>query len=283
MPDISAKDVAALRKSSGAGMMDCKRALEESNGDMEAAKTWLREKGLAAAGKRAGRAASQGAVDVFVEGPIGAVVELTCETDFVAKGDGFKSTVTALAKQAAEQGEDIAGKPYAGDPTQTVDDLVKSMAGSLGENIGLGRVARFEVNGGIIEGYKHIQQERGTIGVLVELTGVDPSDPKAVEVGHDIALHIASAAPRWVSREDVPADVIESERAVLENLTRNEGKPEQAIGKIVEGRIGGFYKENCLLEQGFVRDPKVVVGSLLSGLGPEAKITRFARIKVGED
>jgi elongation factor Ts len=283
MPDISAKDVAALRKVSGAGMMDCKRALEESDGDMEAAKTWLREKGLAAAGKRAGRAASQGAVEVFADGNIGAVVELTCETDFVAKGEGFKSTVAILAKQVAEQGEDIAAKPYAGDPSQTVDDLVKSMAGSLGENIGLGRVTRFEVSGGLVEGYKHIQQERGTIGVLVELTGVDPSDPKAVEVGHDIALHIASAAPRWVSREDVPADLIESERAVLENLTRNEGKPEQAIPKIVEGRIGGFYKENCLLEQGFVRDPKVVVGSLVSTLGPDAKVTRFVRIKVGEE
>ena len=120
MPDISAKDVAALRKVSGAGMMDCKRALEESEGDLDKAKTWLREKGLAAAGKRAGRAAQQGAVDVFVDGGVGALAELTCETDFVAKGDGFKSAVAALARQAAEQGEDIAGKPFAGDPSQTV-------------------------------------------------------------------------------------------------------------------------------------------------------------------
>jgi elongation factor Ts len=283
MAEISAKDVAALRKVSGAGMMDCKRALEESEGDMEKAKTWLREKGLAAAGKRAGRAASQGTVDVFVDGNVGAVVELTCETDFVAKGDGFKAAVATLAKQVAEQGEDIASKPYAGDPSHTVDDFVKAMAGSLGENIGLGRVARFEVSGGLIDAYKHIQQERGMIGVLAEITGVDPSDPKAVEIGHDIALHIASAAPRWVTRDDVPADVIEAERAVLENLTRNEGKPEQAIPKIVEGRLGGFFKDNCLIEQGFVRDPKVTVGSLLSGLGGDAKVTRFARIKVGEE
>ena len=283
MPDISAKDVAALRKVSGAGMMDCKRALEESEGDLETAKTWLREKGLAAASKRAGRSAQQGAVDVSFGGGVGALVELTCETDFVAKGDGFKSTVATLAQQVAEQGEDIASKPYAGDAAQTVDDYVKHMAGTLGENIGLGRIARYEVAGGLIEGYKHIQNERGTIGVLVELAGVDPSDPKAVEVGHDIALHIASAAPRWVSREDVPADVIEAERAVLENLTRNEGKPEQAIPKIVEGRIGGFYKDNCLVEQGYVRDPKVTVGSLLSGLGAEAKVSRFIRVKVGEE
>jgi elongation factor Ts len=283
MADISAKDVAALRKVTGAGMMDCKRALEESEGDIENAKTWLREKGLAAAGKRAGRAASQGTVDVYVDGNVGAVVELTSETDFVAKGDGFKAAVATLAKQVAEQGEDIAAKPYAGDPSQTVDDFVKGMAGSLGENIGLGRVARFEVSGGLIDAYKHIQQERGMIGVLVEMTGVDPSDPKAVEIGHDIALHIASAAPRWVTRDDVPADVVEAEKAVLENLTRNEGKPEQAIPKIVEGRIGGFFKDNCLVEQGFVRDPKVTVGSLISGLGADAKVTRFARIKVGEE
>src|SRR5437588_3188047 len=283
MPDISAKDVAGRRKLSGAGMMDCKRALEESEGDLDKAKTWLREKGLAAAGKRAGRAAQQGAVDVFVDGGVGALAELTCETDFVAKGDGFKSAVAALARQAAEQGEDIAGKPFAGDPSQTVDEYVKGLAGTLGENIGLGRIARFEVSGGLIEGYKHLQNDRGTIGVLVEITGVDPSDPKAVEIGHDIALHIASAAPRWVTRDEVPADVIESERSVLETLTRNEGKPEQAIPKIVEGRIGGFYKDNVLVEQGFVRDPKVAVRSLLSGLGPEAKITRFVRVKVGEE
>jgi elongation factor Ts len=264
-------------------MMDCKRALEESEGDLEKAKTWLREKGLAAAGKRAGRAAEQGAVEVSVDGNVGALVELTCETDFVAKGEGFKSTVAILAQQVAEQGEDIASKPYAGDSSQTVDEYVKHMAGTLGENIGLGRIARYEVAGGLIEGYKHIQNERGTIGVLVELAGVDPSDPKAVEVGHDIALHIASAAPRWVNREDVPADVVEAERAVLENLTRNEGKPDHAIPKIVEGRIGGFYKDNVLVEQGYVREPKVTVGSLLSGLGAEARVTRFIRVKVGEE
>jgi elongation factor Ts len=284
MPEITAKDVAALRKATGAGMMDCKRALTESEGEMERAKTWLREKGIAGAQKRAGRAAEQGAVDVVVDANAGAVVELTCETDFVAKGADFRSTVAALARQVLANGDaDLAGQPYQGDPSQTVDDLVKSMAGTLGENIGLGRVVRLETGDGLIEGYKHIQQERGTIGVLLELSGVDPTDPKAREVGHDVALHVASEAPRWVSRDEVPADVIESERQVLENLTRNEGKPEGAIGKIVEGRLGGFYKANVLTEQGFVRDPKVTVGSLISGLGPEARIGRVVRIRVGED
>jgi elongation factor Ts len=281
MPEISAKDVAALRKLTGAGMMDCKRALEESEGDLEKAKNWLREKGLAAASKRAGRAAEQGAVDVVVKGNVGALAELTCETDFVAKGSEFKDTVTALARQAAEQGDvNFDAQPFEG---TTVGEHVKGMAGRLGENIGLGRVVRFETNGGLVDGYKHIQNERGTIGVLVELTGVDPSDPKAVEVAHDIALHVASAAPRWVRREDVPADVVEAERQVLENLTRNEGKPEAAIPKIVEGRIGGFYKDNVLLEQGFIRDPKVTIASLLSGVGAEATVARMVRVKVGEE
>jgi elongation factor Ts len=284
MPEISAKDVASLRKLTGAGMMDCKRALEENEGDIERAKTWLREKGIAGAEKRAGRAAQQGAIDVVVEGPVGAVVELTCETDFVAKGAEFKETVAAVARQVAAKGDtDLASQPYDADPSQTVEDMVKGMAGKLGENINLGRVARYQADGGLVDGYKHIQSERGTIGVLVEVSGVDPSDPKAVAAAHDIALHVASAAPRWVSREEVPAEVVESERAVLENLTRNEGKPEAAIPKIVEGRLNGFYKDNVLAEQGFVRDPKVTVGSLLTGLGPEAKVARFVRFKVGEE
>jgi elongation factor Ts len=284
MPEISAKDVAALRKLTGAGMMDCKRALEENEGDIERAKTWLREKGIAGAEKRAGRAAQQGAVDVVVEGPVGALVELSCETDFVAKSSDFKETVAALAQQVAYKGDtDLASQPYDADPSQTVEDVVKGMAGKLGENVSLGRVVRYQSDGGLVDGYKHVQSERGTIGVLVEVSGVDPSDPKAVGVAHDIALHVASAAPQWVTRDEVPAEVVESERAVLENLTRNEGKPEQAIPKIVEGRLNGFYKDNVLVEQGFVREPKVTVASLLTGLGPEAKVTRFVRFKVGEE
>jgi elongation factor Ts len=283
MADISAKDVAALRKVTGAGMMDCKRALEESSGDVDAAKTWLREKGLAAAGKRAGRAAEQGTVDVVYNGASGAVAELTSETDFVAKGSEFKDAVAQLAQQVADQGEDIATKPFIGDPSQTVDEFVQGLAAKLGENIGLGRLVRFESAGGIVDGYKHIQNERGMIAVLVELTGVDPADENARALAHDIALHVASAAPRWVNRDDVPADVIEAERQVLENLTRNEGKPDAAIPKIVDGRIQGFYKDNVLTEQGFVREPKKTVGALLQSLGGEAKVARFVRVKVGEE
>jgi len=281
MADFTAADVAALRKATGAGMMDCKTALTETGGDMEAAKDWLRKKGLSGAGKRAGRAAEQGAVEVVVDGTVGALVELTAETDFVAKGADFTGTVTELANLAVKEAKaDLADVAFEG---ATVGEHITQLAAKLGENIALGRAIVFESTDGLIDGYKHIQNERGTIGVLVELAGVDPSDTKAKEVAHDLALHVASAAPRWVTRDEVPADVLEKERAVLEELTRNEGKPDNAIPKIVEGRLNGFYKDNVLLEQGFVRDAKTTIAKLLEGLGQDATVRRFARVKVGED
>jgi elongation factor Ts len=281
MADISAKDVAALRKATGAGMMDCKRALEESDSDLEAAKDWLRKKGLAGAGKRADRAADQGAVEVVVDGVVGAVVELNCETDFVAKGADFQNALSALAAQVATHGDaDVAGQAFEG---STVGETITQMSSTLGERIELGRIARYETTDGILDGYKHIQNNRGTIGVLVELGGVDPSRADAKAVAHDIALHIASAAPRYVSKDDVPADAIEKERELLTELTRNEGKPENAIEKIVAGRLNGFYKDYCLLEQGFVKEPKTTIAKLVQGLGGDATVRRFARIKIGEE
>jgi len=281
MADFTAADVAALRKATGAGMMDCKTALAEANGDIEEAKDILRKKGLAGASKRAGRAAEQGAIEVLVEGNTGAIVELTAETDFVAKGADFSETVPKLARLAVDEAkEDLASLPFEG---STVGEYVTQLASKLGENVAVGRVVVYETTDGLLDGYKHIQAGRGTIGVLVEVGGVDPSDAKAQEIAHDIALHIASAAPRWVRREEVPADVVEKERAVLEELTRNEGKPENALEKIVTGRLNGFYKENVLLEQGFVKEPKTTVAKLLEGLGTDATVRRFARVKIGED
>ena len=281
MADVKAADVAALRKATGAGMMDCKKALIECDGDFEAAKDWLRTKGLAGASKRAGRGAEQGAVEVIVEGGVGAIAEVNCETDFVAKGVDFTGTASALARLAvAEAKAELADVAFGG---TTVAEHVTQLAAKLGENVALGRVIVFESTEGVLDGYKHVQNERGTIGVLVEIGGVESSDPKAREVAHDVALHIASAAPRFVRREDVPADVVDKERAVLEELTRTEGKPENAIPKIVEGRLNGFYKESVLLEQAFVREPKTTVGKLVEGLGKDAAVRRFARVKVGED
>ncbi len=281
MPEFTAKDVAALRKLTGAGMLDCKQALEETGGDVEAAKEWLRKKGLAGASKRQGRAAQQGAVDVFVDDGVGAVVELTCETDFVAKGADFRHLVSELTRLVVEEGDEgLADRPYDG---STVAETVAQLAAKLGENVGLGRVQRFTTDDGIVDAYKHIQNERGTIGVLVELGGVDREDDKARAVAHDLALHVASAAPRYVSRADVPADEVDKERAVFEELSRNEGKPEQAIPKIVVGRLNGFFKDNVLLEQPFVREPKTSVAKFLETLGADATVRRFVRVKVGEE
>jgi elongation factor Ts len=281
MAEISTKDIAALRKQTGAGVLDSKRALEETGGDLEAAKDWLRTQGLAGAAKRSGRAAEDGAVDVLVKNGVGAAVELNCETDFVAKGADFRDLVTALTKLVAEHGDaDLESRPHDGG---TVGEAVKQLGAKVGENVGIGRVARVESADGIVDGYKHIQSDRGTIGVLVEVGGVDASDARAREVAHDVALHIASAAPRYVTREEVPADVVDKERSLLEELTRNEGKPEQAIPKIVEGRLNGFYKSTVLVEQPFIREPKTTVGKLLGGLGGDAAVRRFARIQVGEE
>lgn len=282
MAEITAKDVAALRKSTGAGMLDCKRALEASDGDLEGAKDWLRTKGLAGASKRAGRTADNGAVEVLIEGNVAALVELTCETDFVAKGSDFTGFLRDLVVQVIASGADLPTQPFAGDATMTVAEAVTQLGIKLGERIELGRVVRIESDG-VLDVYKHVQNDRGLIGVLVELTGVKADDAKAREVAHDLALHVASAAPRYLSRDDVPADVLARERAVFEELTRNEGKPEAAFAKIIEGRIGGFYREVCLVEQMFVRDPKVSIASLIAGLGSGVAIQQFARVKVGEE
>jgi len=169
---------------------------------------------------------------------------------------------------------------------ESVDDFVKGLAGSLGENIQLGRVVRMQTTDGLLDAYKHVQNERGVVGVLVELGGVDPSSTQTQEVAHDVALHIASAAPRWVTRDEVPADVIDQERKIYESQAREEGKPEQAWPKIIEGKLNGFYKANpggCLVEQSFVKDQKQTVGALVAGLGGNAAVRRFARVKIGEE
>jgi elongation factor Ts len=263
MPEITAKDVQALRQATGAGMMDAKRALVECGGDFEAATNWLREKGLAASLKRADRESAEGAVAVAVEGNAAAIVELRCETDFVAKSADFVNLVGELAQLVAAKGESAADERR---------DEIAALGATMKENVTLGRVVRFEApEGALLDTYVHVQNDRGVIGVIVELLG------GSRELAHDVALHVASAAPRYLRRDDVPAEEVERERAVLENLTRNEGKPEQAIPKIVEGRLNAFFREICLLEQPFVKDPKRSVADVLGG----ATVTRFARVQVG--
>ena len=280
MAEYSAKDIAALRKATGAGMLDCKQALEESDGKLDDAMDWLRAKGIAKAGKLSDREATEGAVDVLVDGNVGAIVELNCNTDFVAKGTEFTSLLADLTKLVASNGDgDVAALPFEG---STVGDTLQQLAGKLGENVMLGRVVRFESDG-LLDGYRHNQSDRGTIAVLVEISGVDPSNEAARAVAHEVALHISFAAPAYLAREDVPADVLAREQAVIEEKSRNEGVPEAKLEGAVKGRLNAFYKDVTLLEQPSVKDPKISIAKLVEGLGTDAKLTQFARVKVGED
>jgi elongation factor Ts len=246
MPEFTAKDVQALRQATGAGMMDAKKALQENAGDMDAAKQWLREKGLGKVDKLGDRENSQGSVAAVVDGNVGAIVELNCNTDFVAKGSEFTSVVSELTKLVAANGDgDVAALPY-GD--STVGETLQHLAGKLGENVVLGRVVRFESDG-LLDAYRHNQSDRGTIAVLVEISGVDPSNEAAREVAHEVALHISFAAPAYLTREEVPADVLAREQAVIEEKSRNEGVPEAKLEGAVKGRLNAFYKDVVLLEQ----------------------------------
>jgi elongation factor Ts len=260
---FTAKDVQGLRQATGSGMMDAKRALEATDGDLEAAKQWLREQGLAASEKRSDRANIQGVVAVVVDGHVGALVELKCETDFVAASEHFKLEAQDLARVVASRGTDAVGERQG-----RLDDLKIT----LKENIELGQVVRLEATDDqVIDSYLHIQGGRGVNGVLVVLDGGDK------QLAHDIAVHIAFARPRYLTRDQVPADVVDAERVTLEAITRNEGKPEPAIPKIVEGRLGGFFKTVALLDQPYAKDDKQSVGQLLGG----ARVVAFAQVEIG--
>ncbi|HYI62779.1 MAG TPA: translation elongation factor Ts [Acidimicrobiales bacterium] len=263
MAEFTAKDVQALRQSTGAGMMDAKKALTENGGDAEAAAKWLREKGLAKAAGRSDRDNSQGTVAVAQDGNVAAIVELKCETDFVAKSDQFTDLVQDIATLVVAGGEEAAAQK-----TEAIDDL-KIV---LKENIELGQVVRVEApEGHVIDSYVHRQDGRGVNGVIVELDGGTP------EVAHDVAVHIAFTKPTAVRRQEVAEAEVAEERATLESITRAEGKPEAALGKIVEGRLTGWFKDRVLLEQSFVKDEKVTVKALLGG----ADVVRFAQVVVG--
>jgi elongation factor Ts len=260
---FTAKDVASLRATTGAGMMDCKKALEENGGDIEASKQWLREKGLAASAKRDDRESAQGVVAVKVTGNVAAIVKLKCETDFVAGSEQFIAEAEALADLVIAKGEAAVGER-----NQQLEDL-KIL---LKEKIDLGDVIRFEAaSGNVLDFYSHIQGGRGVNGVIVEMSGATQ------ELAHDIAVHIAFARPKYLKKDDVPADVIAAERATLETVTRNEGKPEAAIGKIVDGRVQGFFKDICLLEQPYAKDDKQSVAQVIG----KSTIVRYSQVEIG--
>lgn len=260
---FTAQDVKALRDSTGAGMMDCKKALEETGGDIDAAKQYLREKGLAASAKRDDRENNQGLVATKVDGNVGAIVQLKSETDFVAGSDQFKAEAEALVDLVLTKGADAVAERSA-----ELDELKIT----LKENIDLGEVVRFETAAGNVLGhYEHVQGGRGVNGVLVELAGGND------DLAHDLAVHIAFARPKYLRRDDVPADVVEAERKTLETITLNEGKPEQAVPKIVEGRLNGFFKDVCLLEQAYAKDDKQSISQVIG----DAEIVRFAQVEIG--
>lgn len=278
MANYTAADIKALREKTGAGMMDVKKALDEAGGDQEKALEIIRVKGLKGVAKREGRAASDGLVALQVvadgDGETGVLVEVNSETDFVAKNDVFVTLADQVLAAAVASGaadvETLLAAP-AGDTT--VAALVDETAATLGEKLVVRRVAR--VSGAKVASYLHrtAKDLPPQVGVLVA------TDAAGAEVGRDVAMHIAAYSPTYLTREDVPADVVENERRIAEETSRNEGKPEAALPKIVEGRMNGFYKEVVLLDQPYARDPKVAVGKVVADAG--STITGFARFRVG--
>ena len=273
---FTAKDVMALRERTGAGMMDCKKALTACEGDAEKAVDFLREKGLAAAAKKPGRIAAEGIVGAYTseDGKVGVIVEVNCETDFVAKTDDFKVFVAAIAKQVAEKNpasvEELLEQPYVGNPSETISALLNAAVAKIGEKISIRRFARAE---GVVDTYVHLG---GKIGVLVDVEGEADA-----AVLHDVSMQIAAAKPSCISREDVNQADVEKEKEILRAQALNEPKPkpEAIIEKMVNGRIEKYYKEVCLLEQPFVKDQDVSVKQMIGG---RFKVLNFARFEMGE-
>jgi elongation factor Ts len=261
--DFSAKDVQNLRRQTGVGMLDARKALEETGGDMEKAKIWLREHGLAGAAKLSERDASEGAVAAVRNDGVAALVELRCETDFVAKADDFVALADELAARVASNGEGAA---------EELSGEVDRLRTTLKENISIGRVVRLEAGPDeVVDTYLHTQDGRGVNAVAVVLkNGTD-------QLAHDIAVHIAFARPHYLSRDEVPAADVAAERETVERITRNEGKPAAAVEKIVDGRMNGWFKERVLLDQAYVKDEKKTIAAVLAG----AEIVRFAQVVVG--
>ena len=273
---ITAEQVKALRERTGAGMMDCKKVLTETNGDEEKAIELLRERGIAKAAKKSDRIAAEGLVATYLseDKKVGSVVEVNAETDFVAKNEEFRNFVANVAKQVAEKNpasvEDLLAQPSIAEPDKTVQDVLTNKIATIGENMSIRRFERYETNGQL-ESYIHGD---GKIAVLVDMEGGDTTLAK------DICMQIAAARPEFLNKESVPQDRVDHEMEILKAQAMNEGKPEAVAEKIVQGRIGKFYSEICLVEQPFVKDPDQTITKLLES--NSAKVNRFARFEKGE-
>lgn len=273
---ISAQTVKELRERTGAGMMDCKKALEETNGDMEKAIDLLRERGIAKAAKKAGRIAAEGLTAIATNGNFGAIVEVNCETDFVGKNPEFQQLVKDIAEHVIGQRpatvEEALEQPFKGDGN-TLSQVISEKIATIGENISFRRLAVIEkADNGVFGSYLHMG---GKIGVLVALENTNNE-----ELAKDIAMHAAASNPRFAVREEVSAEEIEREREVLKNQALAEGKPANIVEKMVEGRLSKYFEENCLVEQPFVKDPDKKVSALLKEAN--ATLKGFVRFQVGE-
>ncbi len=285
MAGISAKDVKALRDQTGAGMMDCKRALTDADGDVEKAMELLRERGLAKAGKRSGRETSEGLVLFSISGGKGAMIELACETDFVAMTPDFQGLAKGVLDAVAGAGAvpDAAAALGIAMDGGTIDDVVKAAVSKVGENIQLTRVSTIDV-AGVIGGYVH---GTGKLGVLVALeTGL--SGDAIESLARDIAMHVAAhdPTPLAIDRDGVDSDVVEKERNFLTKEAVDSGKPENVVEKMVDGRINKFFAAKCLLEQSYVKDPDKTIREIVEAAGKaaggEIKVAEFVRFKLGE-
>ena len=289
MAEITAALVKDLREKTGAGMMDCKKALNETAGDIEAAIDWLRKKGLAAAAKKAGRVAAEGLVGIAAKGNTGVVVEVNAETDFVARNDQFQGLVAAVAQAALEVGDEVDAIKKATIPAvgKSVEDHLTSLIATIGENMNLRRAKRLTVSSGVVASYIHsaVVPGLGKIGVLVALESTGNVD-RLAELGKQIAMHVAAANPQFLDSSSVDSSALDRERAVLTDQAAASGKPAAVIEKMVEGRIRKYYEEVCLLEQVFVMDQENKVAKVVENLGKElgtpVTLTGFARFALGE-
>ena len=273
---ITAELVKELREKTGAGMMDCKKVLTETNGDMEKAAELLRERGIAKAAKKSDRIAAEGLVYTYVtdDKKVGAVVEVNAETDFVAKNEEFRTFVANVAEQIAKQNpkdvEDLLNQKSIQEPDKTVGEVLTNKIATIGENMSIRRFERFETTG-LIESYIHGD---GKIGVLINMENGDS------ELAKDLCMQIAAARPEYLDRASVPEEKVAKEMEILKAQAMNEGKPAEIAEKMVQGRIGKFYGEICLLEQPFVKDPDMKVQKLVES--KNAKVIEFARFEKGE-
>ena len=288
MAAVTASMVKELRERTSAGMMDCKKALVESDGDMEKAIEWLREKGLSQAAKKASRIAAEGAVAQYVneDATVGVIVEVNCETDFVANTDQFKSFANNVAKHIALANpadvDALLAQKYVDDENKTISDMISDATVAIGEKISVRRFARYECGeNGYVDSYIHMG---GKVGVLVKAQVAEVNDT-VKEVLHAVALQIAAAspvAPEYVTRDQVNPEHLNHETEILAAQARNEGKPEKIIEKMVQGRINKFYQEVCLVEQIFVKDGETPVGKMIEQKVPGMKIAAFTRYKMGD-